>query len=106
MIPFGIILSPMKVRSLAEAAAAVRGRRKELGLSQAELARRLGMSRRWVYQFEAGKPRAEFALVLRVLEELGLTMEIARDAAASDVSTPNASTSVDLDELLEEYRER
>lgn len=96
----------MKVRSLADAAAALRGRRKELGLSQAELARRVGTTRRWVYEFEAGKPRAEFGLVLRALEVLGLALEITPDAGISDVPTPEESGYVDLDELLERYRRR
>ena len=69
----------MRVRSTATAAAAVRGRRLELGLSQDELARRAGVSRKWVYEFEAGKPAAQLGHVLRVCEALGLETEAKLD---------------------------
>jgi HTH-type transcriptional regulator/antitoxin HipB len=66
----------MRVYSIADVAASVRGRRQDLGLTQAALAERTGISRKWIYQFESGKPTAELGLVLRVLEALGLILEI------------------------------
>ncbi len=107
----------MRVYSMADVSAAVRGRRLELGLSQSELARRSGVSRKWISQFEAGKARAEFALVLRVIDEVGLTIEL-RDGSESEVVARPEETPVtkaghapgrqpwNLDELLEEYRQR
>ncbi len=91
----------MIVHSIADAAATVRGRRLDRGLNQAELARRTGVSRKWISDFEAGKPTAEFGLVVRVLEELGLVLSI-DDAPAA----PATSESLDLDALLEEHRSR
>ncbi|CAG4908925.1 helix-turn-helix domain-containing protein [Acidithrix sp. C25] len=88
----------MRVRSIRDVAAAVRGRRKDLGLSQAELAEMVGVSRKWICEFEGGKPRAEFALVLGVLEYLGLTIMISQDI--EETFTPTVS----LDSLLEEHR--
>jgi len=44
--------------------------------TQTALAERTGISRKWIYQFESGKPTAELGLVLRVLEALGLIFEI------------------------------
>jgi HTH-type transcriptional regulator/antitoxin HipB len=90
----------MRTRSIKDVAAAVRGRRQDLGLNQAELARRIGVSRKWIYEFEGGKPKAEFALVLRVLDELGLTLDI--DVSPTTLS-PNT---VDLDTVLDEHREK
>ena len=87
----------MRVRSIRDVAATVRGRRKDLGLSQAELAKVVGVSRKWIYEFEGGKPRAEFVLVLRVLEYLGLTITIDDD---DETFTPTFS----LDALLEDHR--
>ena len=89
----------MRVRSIGDAAAVVRGRRLELKLSQDELARRAGVSRKWVYEFEAGKPAAELGHVIRVLDALGVRLE-ATTAAAPDES----SGFPDLDALLDEYR--
>ena len=88
----------MTVHSIRDLAAAVRGRRKDLGISQAELARRAGVSRKWIYEFEAGKPTAEFGLLLRVLDELDL--ELAVRSSAPDSARDNG---IDLDALLDEY---
>jgi HTH-type transcriptional regulator/antitoxin HipB len=90
----------VRTRSINDVAAAVRGRRKDLGLNQAELARRVGVSRKWIYEFEGGKPKAEFALVLRVLDELGLTLDI------NDAPILPAPNVVNLDALLDELRDR
>ena len=90
----------MRTRSIKDVAAAVRGRRQDLGLSQAELARRVGVSRKWIYEFEGGKPKAEIELVLRVLDQLGLTLDI------DDSPTPPSLNAVDLDAVLEEHRDQ
>ncbi len=91
----------MIVHSIADAAAVVRGRRLDRGLNQAELARRIGVSRKWISEFEAGKPAAEFGLVIRVLEELGLILRI--DDATAVPTTPEA---LNLDALLDKHRSR
>jgi HTH-type transcriptional regulator/antitoxin HipB len=91
----------MTIRSIRDLAAAVRGRRKDLGMSQADLARRAGVSRKWVYEFEAGKPTAEFGLLLRVLDELGLALEL---ASRADTGPSGGGDTVDLDALLDEHR--
>lgn len=106
----------MQVHSVADVAATVRGRRLDRGLSQAELANRSGISRKWISEFEAGKTTAEFALVIRVLEALGLKLDLSENhkaaatmsgtgtmTATATVASPPADL-VDLDALLEEYR--
>jgi HTH-type transcriptional regulator / antitoxin HipB len=106
----------MKVHSIADVAAAVRGRRLDRGLSQSELAKRSGISRKWISEFEAGKATAEFALVIRVLETLGLSLNLSEDLnaagtmsgagtmSATATVSPSTNGQVDLDTLLEEYR--
>jgi HTH-type transcriptional regulator/antitoxin HipB len=47
-----------------------------LGLSQAELAERVGMTRQWVIGLEKGAPGAALGTVLRTLAELGLALDI------------------------------
>jgi transcriptional regulator with XRE-family HTH domain len=86
----------------------------DLKLSQSALAGRTGISRKWISEFETGKTTAEFALVIRVLEGLGLKLELDIDpgshAAATSPGTSaatenrRAQTPVDLDALLEGYR--
>ncbi|MGH3252194.1 MAG: helix-turn-helix domain-containing protein [Trebonia sp.] len=79
-----------------------RGRRIELGLTQAELATRSGVSRAWLNSFERGKRTAEIALIFRLFDTLGIGME-AMDAATTDDSLTGAPS---LDILLEEYYKR
>ena len=49
---------------------AVRAARKEVGLSQSQLAQRCGCSQRFVSEVERGKPTAELERALRLLVEL------------------------------------
>lgn len=64
-------------RTPAQLGAAIRGARQQAGLTQAELAERAGVSRRWLLMLENGKaPGAELAKVMRTLEVLGLGMTV------------------------------
>ncbi len=91
----------MRIRSTRDLAAAVRGRRKDLAISQAELARRAGVARKSISELESGKTQPELALVLRVLEQLGLVIEVGRgtDARAQ-------KRAIDLDTVIEEHRRK
>lgn len=89
----------MRVRSIRDLASAARGRRLDLGLNQAELAERAGVSRKWLVEFEAGKPSAELGLAMRVLDELGLALDVTSKADSS-----SSGGLVDLDTVLEEHR--
>jgi HTH-type transcriptional regulator/antitoxin HipB len=93
----------MTVRSIRDLAGAVRGRRIDLGMSQADLAAHAGVSRKWIYEFEAGKATAELGLLLRVLDALGLALELAPD---DDASASGKVVAADLDALLDEHRRR
>ena len=88
----------MKINTMRDLAATVRGRRLDLGWSQAELARRAKVSREWVNEFEAGKSTVELGLALRVLDSLELTLDVAVRGVATDVQ------GINLDALLEGYR--
>jgi HTH-type transcriptional regulator / antitoxin HipB len=93
---------PTRITTLRTLAVAVKGRRLELGLSQAQIADQARVSRQWINEFEAGKPTAELGLVLRLLDALGLDVMLAtRDE--HERSTP---PSVDLDALLDQHRDR
>ena len=53
----------------------IRARRRELGLSQEELARRCGVSRQTVNAIENNKYDPTLALAFRLARELGLTVD-------------------------------
>lgn len=99
----------MQVTTVHHIQASVRGRRKDLGLSQELLARRAGVSRKWLSEFERGTTTAvELPLVLRVLAALGLAVEIcANDAGHAEESTElEQSGELDLDKVLRDYTSR
>jgi HTH-type transcriptional regulator/antitoxin HipB len=54
----------------------IRDRRRALGLSQSELARRTGVGRQWLVGVEQGKATAEIGMVLRTLSALDLTLAV------------------------------
>jgi HTH-type transcriptional regulator / antitoxin HipB len=62
--------------TLYELSARIRGRREELGLSQADVAAKATVSRAWLNAFERGKSSVEIGPVLRVLDALGLCLFI------------------------------
>jgi transcriptional regulator with XRE-family HTH domain len=79
-------------------AATARGRREELGLTQQELATRIGASRNLVRRFEAGEGATSIAAVLRIVDALGLSLEIGTGPSERPTG------SLDLDSLLDAYR--
>ncbi|MEV4703753.1 helix-turn-helix domain-containing protein [Actinoplanes sp. NPDC049316] len=70
--------------------------RRRAGLSQAAVAARAGLSRRWLSDLEAGKATAEVGLVLKLVAALDLILEI-NTAPKSDL---------DLDVYLSRFERR
>ena len=91
------------INSIRDVAAVARGRRRDLGLSQAELAARAHVSRQWLSGFESGKPGAELRLVIRLLDTLGLRLMV-DELRPGDRGRKSSPGAVDLDELLDEHR--
>jgi HTH-type transcriptional regulator / antitoxin HipB len=85
----------MLIRTPADLGAAIRDRRKQLGLGQAELAARIDVSRQWIVGIERGHARAELGLVLRALDELGIRL----DARERDVAAKSSSR-LDIDAIV------
>jgi len=82
-------------------ALALRGRREQLGLSQEDVARRAGVSRKWVTDFETGKSGGYLRSVLRVIDVLGMEIHL---TTAGETAREPTSEPIDLDELLDHYR--
>jgi y4mF family transcriptional regulator len=83
----------MTIRTPADLGAVIRERRKGLGLDQAELARRIGVSRQWVIGIERGRARAELGLVLHALNALGLHLH-------TFLPNPRPKTGPDIDAIV------
>jgi len=69
--------------------ALVREGREAAGLTQTQLAERIGASRFWVAAFEKGKPSVELGLALKTIQALGLVISMAPSHTRS-VGTPRA----------------
>jgi HTH-type transcriptional regulator/antitoxin HipB len=64
------------IHSVADLGAALRAKRKALGLTQADLALAAGVGLRFVVELEAGKPTVLLMRVLRVIAALGGTLQL------------------------------
>jgi HTH-type transcriptional regulator / antitoxin HipB len=67
-VPYG------KIGQVSQIGAAIRLKRRAIGMRQAELAALAGVGPRFLSELENGKPTAEIGLVLRVLHRLGLDL--------------------------------
>jgi HTH-type transcriptional regulator/antitoxin HipB len=90
----------MQIRTAKDIGALIRDQRKKQKLDQAELARKVGVNRRWVLEVERGKPRAELGLVLKTLDALGLTLSIEGEAVKRRRGGREIE-SVDIDAIIE-----
>jgi len=80
----------------------VKAARKARSMSQDDLARRLGVSRLWINEFEGGKPTARLDLVLRALAELDITLTAQTDGPIDGgdlVETP--TDTIDIDDIAD-----
>ncbi len=64
------------IKDASDLGAAIRSRRKELGLTQQELADACGCSIMYLSNLERGKETAELGIALRIVNLLGLDMAL------------------------------
>ncbi len=67
------------IHSMDDLAKIIRQTRKKQGLTQNDLAGLSGLGRRFISELEGGKPTAQVAKVLLVLNILGIGLEAVRD---------------------------
>jgi HTH-type transcriptional regulator/antitoxin HipB len=85
----------MKIRTGSELGLVLRERRRELGLTQAELADRIGVSRQWVGKVEKGRQHADLGLALRAIRALGLVVDVRSDGDTAAASSRTDGTDID-----------
>ena len=65
----------MSVRNTEQLGTAVRTRRKQLKVTQKELAMTCGTGLRFIVDLEKGKPTCQIGKIIQVLQALGLVIE-------------------------------
>lgn len=93
----------LRIRNPRDLGAFIRDRRSQLGLDQAELAKKAGTSRKWLIEVERGKPRAEIGLILRTLKALEVSLDFRTDSAENTRSPKPAAAKrqvPDIDSVL------
>jgi HTH-type transcriptional regulator / antitoxin HipB len=66
----------MKMKTTEDLGTAIRTRRKQLKITQKELAMACGTGLRFIVDLEKGKPTCQIGKTLQVLHALGLAVEI------------------------------
>ncbi|HAH10106.1 MAG TPA: transcriptional regulator [Alphaproteobacteria bacterium] len=84
----------MTLKTARDIGLLIKSKRLDLGLDQATLAKKAGVSRIWIVAMEAGKDNASLALVLRTLNALGVVLTA--DARTAQTGAPQ----IDLDAII------
>jgi len=93
----------MRIRTPIDLGLVIRTRRKQLGLDQRTLAERVGVSRQWIVAIERGKTSAAVGLLLRTLQELGVTLDATSPEGPKKLRR-DASDAVDIDAVVDRAR--
>ena len=93
----------MQIRRPSELGVFISSVRRAKGLSQHELAKLLGVSRVWLGQVERGKASPRLDLVLRVLNELQVTLAVSTgDEVGQPASEPiEPADAIDIDAIAD-----
>ncbi|WP_407937044.1 helix-turn-helix domain-containing protein [Kineosporia babensis] len=74
----------MRVATVRDVGVLARRFRREQGLTQADLAERVGVGREWIVRLESGHPRLEAQKVLDTLFVLGLVLDVGQPSLAAE----------------------
>ena len=90
----------MLIRTTRDLGHLIRDRRSRMGLTQADLAHAVGVSRKWIVEVEAGKRSADFSLILRTVKALGVDLD------ARERKTSTRTNDIDIDRIVERSKSR
>jgi len=72
----------MIIQDTTQLGSAIRSMRKQLGVTQKELAMTCGTGLRFVIDLEKGKPTCQIGKILQVLQALGLRVDLSDNSKA------------------------
>ena len=90
----------MQVTTLHDLQSVIKAARLRQGLTQAQVAELVPVSRKWVSDFERGRTSGDAEVLLRLLAALGITIHVETPPTSSR-RNPDAGADV-LDDYLEE----
>ncbi len=96
----------MFIKSPSDLGALIRDRRTKLNLGQDELAKAVGVSRKWIVEVEAGKPRAAVGLILQTLRILDLSLSVEDRSKRQQRVLPSKAAPIDLDAHIDSFKRR
>ena len=85
----------MIIRTANDLGHLIRDQRRQAKLTQEQLARRVGVSRKWIVDIEGGKRTAELSLALRTLRALGIDLDARQRRAHHGRNTPDLDAIID-----------
>ena len=92
----------MNIRRPKDLGRLIRTQRTAQRLNQQQLADRLGVSRSWINELEAGKPTVQLNLVLRTLNELGIALTASTAADRNEsLSARQNRPLIDIDDIAD-----
>ena len=84
----------MIIRNSRDLGALIRDNRRKRGLTQDQLASRVGVSRKWIVDVESGKRTRDLRLILRTLNVIGIQLD------AVDRSKSNSPGAPDINAVI------
>jgi HTH-type transcriptional regulator / antitoxin HipB len=96
----------INLRSPRDVGALLKDRRKALGLGQADLAKRVGVSRFWVNQTERGNSGAALGHVLRALAAVGVDLKAVVDEGNEITPDHPPIVAPDIDAIIDNARRK
>jgi HTH-type transcriptional regulator/antitoxin HipB len=90
----------MIIRTSRDLGLLIRDTRLKHGLTQDQLATRVGVSRKWLVDVESGKKASDLKLILRTLNVIGIQLD------AVDRAKGNAPNALDINAVIDATRKR
>jgi y4mF family transcriptional regulator len=95
-------MTPVRIYRPQDIGALLKSYRRERSLAQADLAKKLGVSQRWISHAENGKSTLQLGLVLRVLNEIGVELTAGVAAEAGRPRSPRRTRATSIDNIVDE----
>jgi HTH-type transcriptional regulator/antitoxin HipB len=90
----------MIIRTSRDLGLLIRDTRLKQGLTQNQLAARVGVSRKWLIDVESGKRASDLKMILRTLNAIGIQLD------AIDRTKHNAPNALDINAVVDATRRK